>query len=188
MIVLPIWPSRRSRLRISIRARGVEAAERFVEQQNLRIVKDRASQAQPLRLAARERVRIGVALEVEIDDFEHLVASSAPLRAANPISRRKELQILDHLHVVVHAKEVGHVADEPANLLGLGIDRIAADVRFAPGRVEQRGDDPHRRGLARAVGTDEAEAIPLVQREIDVSDGERVAVLLGQPFGFDRDF
>ncbi len=55
----------------------IEAAERFVQQQHLRIVQQHAGQSQPLRLAARQRVGIRVALEVQVDDLQHLVTDAA---------------------------------------------------------------------------------------------------------------
>ena len=82
-----------------------------------------------------------------------------------------------HLHVVVHAEEIGHVADQPADFLGLGVDRVAADVSLAPGRVEERGEDPHGRRLARAVGADEPEQVARLELEVDRANGEQVAVL-----------
>ena len=55
---------------------GVEAAGRLVQQQHLRFVEEHAGQAQPLRHAARQARDQGIALVVEIDEFEHFIAPS----------------------------------------------------------------------------------------------------------------
>ena len=137
-----------------------------------------AGQAEPLCLAAREGVGVGVAFEVEVDDLQLLVAHAAPRRALDPVGGREELEILDHLHVVIDAEEIGHVADQAADFLGLRVDRVAAHIRFAPGRIQQRGDDPHGRRLAGPVGSDEAEQVAFLQLQFDGADGEEVAVFL----------
>ena len=63
-----------------MRARGSRPRQRLVEQQHLRLVQQHAGQAQPLRLPAAERVGVGVALEIEIDEVELFVADLPPLR------------------------------------------------------------------------------------------------------------
>ena len=89
----------------------VEAAGRLVEQQHLRLVQQHAGQAEPLRHAARQARDQGVALVAEVDQLEHLLALLAPVRPLDAVGGGEELQVLDHLHVVVDAEEVGHVAD-----------------------------------------------------------------------------
>ena len=141
----------------------VQAAGRFVEQQHLRIVQQHAGQAEALVHAAREAGGQRVALVAQLDQLEHLVAFLAARRAVDAIRGGEKLQVLDHLHVVIDAEQVGHVADQAADFLGVRVDRMAADIRLAPGRVEQRGEHPHRRRLAGAVGADEAEDIARAQ-------------------------
>ena len=63
-----------------MRARGSRPLSGLVQEQHLRIVEQHAGQAQPLRLPRRERVGVGVAFEVEIDQVEHLVAHACGAR------------------------------------------------------------------------------------------------------------
>ena len=143
-------------------------------------MQQRAGQAQALGHAAREAGHQGVALVGQVDQLEHFLADLPPRGPLDPVGGGEELEILDHLHVVVDAEEVGHVADDAADLLGPGVDRVAADGRLAPGRVQERGEDPHRRRLARAVGADEAVDVPLVERQVEPVQGVELAVHLGQ--------
>ena len=68
--------------------RSLEGTEWFVEQQRRGVVDQGTRQRDALLLATRELARAAACEVTESDDLEHLVASSAPLRAANPIGRR----------------------------------------------------------------------------------------------------
>ena len=51
---------------------------------------------------------------------------------------------------------------------------------------KQRGQDPHGRRLARAVGADEAEHVAAIELEVDLVDGEQLAVFLRQVVNFNH--
>ena len=61
---------------------GVERAERLVQQQHLRPVRQRARQRDALLLAARELRRQALVHAVERDELQQLLAPRAPLRRA----------------------------------------------------------------------------------------------------------
>jgi hypothetical protein len=165
---------------------GVQAAGRLVEQEHLGIVQEHPRHSEPLGHAAAEARDQRLALIAQLDQPEHVVADLPPRRALDPIGGGEELQVLDHLHVVVNAEEVGHVADQPADFFRVRIDRVAADVRLAPGRLEQRGQNPHRGRFARPVRPDITEQVPLVQLQREVVDRAEIAVGLGKVLGFDH--
>lgn len=139
-----------------------------------------SGESQTLGLSARERVSVRIAFEVEVDDLEHFVATLATGWALDAVCRGEELQVLDDGHVIIYAEEVRHVAHQSPNLFGVGVDRVVTDVGFSVRRCQQRGDDAHRGGLARAVGTDEAEEVPLLQFQVDPADGVHVAIFFRQ--------
>ncbi len=145
-----------------------------------------AGQAEPLRHAPREAGHQRVALVGQVDQLEDLLADLPPRRPLDAVGRGEELEVLDHLHVVVDAEEVGHVPDHAADLLRPGVDRVAADRRLAPRGVQERGEDPHRRRLAGAVGADEAVDVPLVERQVEPVERVELAVHLGQIIGLDH--
>src|SRR5207253_269868 len=141
----------------------VEAAGGFVQQQDLRVVQQYTGQTEALIHAAGETGGHGIALVSEAHELEDVVADFAAFFAPNAIGGGEEFEVLDDFHVVVDAKKVGHEADESADLLGLGVDRIAADIGFTPGGIEQRGEHPHGGGLAGAVGANETEDVAFFQ-------------------------
>ena len=144
----------------------------------MRVVQQNSGESQPLRLAARECVCVCVALKIEVDDFEHFLASASSSVSSDPIGCRKELEVFNHLHVVVHAEEIGHVTDEPSDFLGVSVDRMPADVRFAPRRLQERGDDSHRRRFTGSIGPNKPEQVAFIELQVDRSNGEHVAVFL----------
>ena len=149
-------------------------------------MQQRPRQAQPLGHATREAGDQGIALVGQVHQLEHLLADLSPGGALDPVGRGEELEILNHFHIVIHTEEVRHVADHPADLFRTCVDRVAADRGLAPARVEQGRQDPHRRGLAGSIGTDEAVNITLLERQVEPVQSVEVAIHLGQVVGLDH--
>ena len=122
----------------------------------------------------------------QVYKFQNLVADFPASFAAHAIRRGEELEILDNLHVVVHAEKVWHEPDDPANLLRFRIDRHSANVSFSPRWLKKRGKHFHRRRLTRAVRTDEAEQIAFFQFERKIFQGKEFAILLRELFRFNH--
>jgi hypothetical protein len=80
---------------------------------------------------------------------------------------------------------IGHIADQWTNLARLVTDDQIADARLAPRGLKQGGEDFDRRGLARAVGPDEPEAVAFVDFEVEVRQRDQRAVALGEIHGLD---
>ncbi len=74
---------------------------------------------------------------------------------------RGELQVLLNQHVVVQGGVFGEVADHALNLERMFHDVVAGHGRAARGRQEVADEDLHRRGLAGAVGTQQADDLSL---------------------------
>ena len=96
------------------------------------------------------------------------------------VGHREEIEELPNLHAIVDAEVVGHETDHAADGHRVGRHRVAADPSLARGRAQQRGQEPDRRALARAVGTDEPEDLSLANGEAEVVDGHEIAVPLGE--------
>ena len=164
----------------------VEARGRLVEDQQRRIVDERVGEAQPLAHAAREGLDVGVALVGEADDLEQLADHRGPAGRGDAVAAREEVEVLPDAEVVVHAVEVGHVADAAADLDRVRADRDAGHERLARGRGEERGQDLHRRRLARAVRPDQPEDLAAADDEVDAGHGEVVVVALHEAAGLDH--
>ena len=163
----------------------VEARGGFVEQQHCGIVDQGARQAHALLQATRERVdELALALG-HADQRQQVVDDLlAPLLRLS-VARRIEVEVLADAELVVHAEEVGHVADAGVDLLTFLGHVGAVDERPAAGGFEERGENTQRRRLARAVGADETKDLALRHLERDVVQRQAAAVGLGQVL--DRD-
>ena len=97
-------------------------------------------------------------------------------------------EVLDGLRAgqpVVQIEFARKVADPSmdGDRIGGGLD--AEDLRAAGGRTDEIEQDAHRRRLARPVGPQEAEDLPLGDLEVELDDAPVLAVGLGQAFGLD---
>lgn len=80
---------------------GVERAERFVQQQQLRLNGKRAGQGDPLLLSAGQRLRIDITLVFQINHCQQFAAPQAPRRRRRPL----------HTHSVFHILADGQVGE-----------------------------------------------------------------------------
>ena len=154
-------------------ARGVERARRLVEQQNRRILENRACDRDALPLSARqphaalaeERV---VALRQRAQElvrfggtrrgFDLGVAGIGPA-VADVLARRRAEQ-----HGVLR-----HEADQPPHVLGIGardVDAVDEDAPF--GRIVEPQQELERRALAGARRPDERDRLAGLDRQREV--------------------
>ena len=142
----------------------VERAEGLVEQQHLRLHRQRPGQRHPLPLAAGELGGIAVGEPVELDQAQQLVHAVGDLRLVPLADLQAEADVLEHGHVL----EGGVVLeDEPdfallGRLLGdvLVVDHDAAGVE----RLEP-GDRPQQGRLAAAARSEQGGQRPV--RDLD---------------------
>jgi hypothetical protein len=88
--------------------------------------------------------------------------------------------------VLVHGGELAgeaHLLAHPPRLLR---DVEAEDARGAAAGAEQGGEDADRRGLAGAVGAEQAVHGAALDAEVDAVDGARVAEVFEEGGGLDR--
>ena len=120
---------------------------------------ERAGDLTAALLQTRQQVKDHV--EVILDG---LLAVAACVRA--------HLQVLLHGQAAEHAAALRHLRQAQADdLVRLHLaDGLAAVVDLAALQLQQTGDRVHRRGLARAVGTDEGDDLALIDMERNVLD------------------
>lgn len=98
----------------------VECTGRFVEQQHRRALGDRASQDQPLRLAAAERAEHPVGERRQIEALQDVVGDHAILGAdtAEVADERAATQqhVVEHRHVCRQHRRLRHVCHPPRPL------------------------------------------------------------------------
>jgi hypothetical protein len=86
-------------------------------------------------------------------------------------------ELIAHAHLRVQAALLEHVPDPPP--CGR-LDRPALPAHVAAVGLENAQDDPHRRGLAGAVRTDESEHLAGLDGEGEAVERDAVPVALGE--------
>ena len=147
---------------------GVEAAGGFRRAaQELRIVNEDAGEAEALLHPAAQGADQGAFLFGEADEFKDVVYGFFALGGGNLVTRTEEIQVLRHFHVFIHAEEIRHVTDDVTHRVRVRDDIVTEHFRSAGGGSEKGCENAQRGGLARAVGTDEAEQVAAIHGEIE---------------------
>ena len=153
---------------------GVERARDLVEEQQPWLHRERAHDRDPLLLAAREAVRVLVALVREPEPLEQ-PRRLLVRRAAGEAARlaRRERHVLAHRHV---REEVEGLEDDPDPATdAVDVDTAGGDLLAAhrdPPRVDrlEQVDAAQEGRLPRAGRADQAHDLVLGEREIDAAE------------------
>jgi hypothetical protein len=136
---------------------GIESGGGFVENQELRIIEQRARQAQALRLALGEPIHRPIRQRGEVGELRDFGHTALEVDAAQAIGARKKIQVVAHGRVPIRDKMIRHPADAATDFIGILHNVDTAQPHRSAVRQIERGQDPHRRGFARAVRTDQAD-------------------------------
>ena len=101
---------------------------------------------------------------VQAGEAHHASRASRRSAPRRPIRPGEEVEVLADIHVGVGDEVVGHEAEPAADAVGIVDHREAVDEGVA-GVGSRAWPDPHAGGLARPVGTDVAENLPLAGRQ-----------------------
>ena len=116
----------------------------------------RVRQTQPLLHAAGQHIHIAVALIAQANKLEQLVDHAHALLIGKAVAAGVKVQVFPGFQPVVHAEEIGHVADQLAHAAGGFAHVHPIHHRRARGGRQKRGQDAHGGAFARAVGADKA--------------------------------
>src|SRR5690606_33679249 len=147
----------------------VERSERLVEQQDVRVVDERASQRDALLLPAGELVGLPLLVAGQVDQVEHRRHLVADLVRRGPAATQPEGDVLEHVEVgeqrVVLEDRV-HPTLEWREVGDLGL----ADVDGAGGDLLEAADHSQRGGLAAARWAEQGEELAMLDRKRKVID------------------
>ena len=142
----------------------------LVEDDQARLVDQRAEQLDLLGHALRERADLPLDCVAEPVRLEQLAPALAPFGERQPAQRAHERDRLVGLHRGVEAAFLGEVADRAGDGLRVGVAEHASLARVGLDDADQH---PERGGLAGAVGAEDAVDRALGHREVDPVDRER---------------
>ena len=164
---------------------GIDAGGRLVEQQKLRVGQRAGAEREPLLPAARQLARELLLAPGEPEPLDHRARRRA--RIGEPIEPRDEFEVLAHREVLIEAEALRHVADVALDLVGLGADVVAEAGAVALVGREQPAQHADGRGLAGAVGAEEAVDRAALDLHRQVAHDLAAAEGFGQPVDIDGD-
>ena len=153
----------------------IHAGRRFVEEQDLGLVHQRAGECEPLLEAERKIARRGVEHRGETELRHGPVDAGLLAVAPEPIRAAEEPQVLLHRQVGVERKLLCHVSDAPARRCGRGAQVETGDVQSARRGRKQAAQHPEGGGFSRAIGAEQAENLAPGNRERHVMHGDEAA-------------
>ena len=156
-------------------AGGVHARGGLVEQQQPRVVHQRLGQLQPLLHAGGIGLHQAVARLLQPDVIQDVVGPFHGLLARHAAQFAQVGGQGDGVHARDQAVALGHVADAAAQRLALVAQALAHDLAAAGVGLQEAEQQLHQRGLAGAVGAEQAEDAG-GQGQRHVADGLDVAV------------
>jgi hypothetical protein len=156
--------------------RRVQAARRLVQDEDLGVVQHRLGEPDPLPVALGERAEDAAFPADEAHALHRLPDGPGPPRARNLPNLGDKGEIIANRQLRVERRCLREVADATADLHGRVEDVEARDDGSPLGGGEKTGQDAHRRGLARAVGPDEAEQLATGDLEAHLVDRQAVPV------------
>ena len=164
---------------------GIEVGKRLVEQDHLRLRSQGAGQRHALLLPPRELVRSPLSQTGQPDRRQR---RRDPGLAVRGVARQAERDVARHAEM----GEEGVILEDHADPAPLGwnppaagsggvVDAVPADLdRPGMGPLEP-GDDPQRRRLAAAAGSEQGQKLAALDVEIDAAEHLDVAVALLEP-------
>ena len=143
-------------------------------------MQERRAHHEALLHPVREALDQLVLPPAQLEQVEHLVHAIHDAVAIEPVQARVEPQELAGRELLVDERAVGNEPERGLRELRLGGGIMAVHDDASRGRLQQAGDHPQRRRLARAVRPEEAVNLARLHVERDVVNRRELAVLLDQ--------
>jgi hypothetical protein len=160
---------------------GVERAEGFVEEQNLGMIDEGASQSDALSHATGKMVRVGVSERFEADKAHEFI-DFVPFLLQQTTGNKAGLNVLSD----AEPGEKVWVLEYEAAFCAWLVDAFVADPELAGVGKVQAGSEPKESGFSTAAGTDNGNEFAGGEGERDILEGESAdfgMVWRGEVFG-----
>ena len=171
-------------------AAGVEAGRGLVEEEEPRSADERGGEVEAAAHAAGVRLRDPVGGVLEVEPLQELPCALLRLGRAELVEASEHPEVLAAGEVLVDGCVLAGEPDQAPHCLGLTRDVEPRDGRPAGVGTEQRRENAHGRGLARAVRAEQPEHRAFPHLEIDAVERPHLAAPraehLDEPFCLDH--
>ena len=162
----------------------------LVEQQKLRLDRQRPRQLQPLALQQGQRPRRYIGFVIKSGRPEHVAAAPVTLALGRaPAEDGADQKVLEHAHVGERMRDLIRAADTPPRAAMRRhhghIGAVEQDAAAA--RRDVAGDQVEQRGLAGAVGADDRERLAAFDGKVHRVHGLERPVRLGHSGELEED-
>ncbi len=163
------------------RGGGIEAGQRLVQDQQARLVHQRARQRHLLAHALGEALAALMRVRRETETLDQRARVRLRPRRLDAPQPGHELEIFERRQLVVNRRLVGHPGDQPLgrDRIGQGVD--AEDRDRARVRLEQPRDDAERGRLARPVRAEQRIELARAHGQVETVHGGLVEMLAEPP-------
>ena len=172
-------------LQDGVSALRVDGHRGFVEEDELGLVRDAASDVEATRQAARELAGAKLGKVAQPDKVDGLVDQRATALAVVDVKAAEIVDVLAHRELVEHRHLLRHHADAALEVVAGGRHGLAEqlDGAFVVGEQLQNAVDG--RGLARAVGAQQAKDLAGGDVQVKVVERDKIVVALDEVFDVD---
>jgi len=165
---------------------GVEPVERLVEEQHFRIAQqcgaDQHLLLHALGILAQARIR-GIG---DIEEFQKFLDPAGGRRCLQRLQTAHHREILRARQGLEQRSRFGHVADAPLHFQGIVDDVESGNAGGSAGRLDHPREDLDGGGLARPVGSEEAEHFAGCDRKVEPRHRDLLPVVLAEGLGLDH--
>src|SRR5690606_3355684 len=152
----------------------VKRAERFVEQQHLGFVDERARQRHALHLSTGKLARLARAIAFEPDQFERLANAALQLAATNAMDARPIGNVVVNRHMREQCPALKHHIGGAA-IGGNAVGALVTDPDFTSVGILEAGEHAQRRGFAAAGWAEQRKERTFRNMKADAVDGNMSA-------------
>ena len=172
-------------LQDGIAALRVDRHRGLVKEDELGLVRDAAGNVEPARQAARELTGAKLGKVAQADKVDRLVDQRATALAVADVEAAKIVDVLTHRELVEHRNLLWDHADAALEAVARGRHGFTEqlDGAFVVGEQLQNAVDG--RGLARAVGAQQAKDLAGGDAQIKVVERDKIVVALDEIFDVD---
>ncbi|ABA50513.1 hypothetical protein BURPS1710b_1039 [Burkholderia pseudomallei 1710b] len=157
--------------------RRIEVRQRLVEQEHLRLARDRAADRDALPLPARQLPGLPVEQVIDMQDPRRLLDRVVDLLLLRARELQAERHVVVERHVRIERVRLEHHRDAALRARHV-VDLRAVDQQLAARNLLEPRDHPHQRGFAAAARPDEHDELAVDDVEIDVAQHFVVVVAL----------
>src|SRR5690606_6784710 len=134
----------------------VDAGGRLIEKERVGLMHDGTGEREALLEAQRKILGVRRGVRAEVEDLRHELCAIALERACEAVDAGEERQVLRYAQIAVERELLRHIAEPIAGLPAIAPQIETGHATLAECRLQEAAEHLEGRGLAGAVGPEQA--------------------------------